>query len=219
MDSIDEIFATVPSEMLDSRCYYWRNFKYPGSKITYDPRQFLHTFPLGDFYEQNPIYVCSFDESLLITWIGIECSIDRRVATAYDISINVVNGMHPFSDNHINIFTYTKVPLPVNKFEPEFVHYILTSDRIDTGSKTHVRVHKGYNVELIHSYDDRHGSSLKNTKVVLKVQHSSRVGGKYDHHSWNKLSFRHSYNTKDIVSFHSYDRHVLKGDNALYYSS
>lgn len=58
--------------------------------------------------------------------------------------------------------------------------------------------------------------SLLNVKVVLKVQHFSRVGGMIDHPSWDKSSYKHSYNIKEITSYSNYNKYVLKGDDALY---
>ena len=58
---------------------------------------------------------------------------------------------------------------------------------------------------------------LANAKVVLKVQHPTRVGGTQDHPSWDKSSYSHSYNRKDITSYKSFQKYILKGDDALYY--
>ena len=218
-DVVEHIIANAPNRLLDCRTYYWTNFKYPGFGIMYHCSNFQHTISLGCLYDQSPTYIASFDESLLLTWIGIECSVQRRLATSYKIQMNIVNGMNRYADEHQPIFTYYKVTPPINRFEPQFVHGIITSDKIDTGKCVHVPVHKGYNVELIHSCDEQQGStfSLMNVKVVLKVQHPSRVGGMIDHPSWDKSSYKHSYNIKEITSYSNYNKYVLKGDDALYY--
>ena len=61
--------------------------------------------------------------------------------------------------------------------------------------------------------------NLQDTNVVIKVQHPSHVGGCHDHPSWDRTSHRHSHNIKDIVSYSSYNKQVLNGDNVLYYSN
>lgn len=118
---------------------------------------------------------------------------------------------------HTALFTYVKVPPQISRYEPSFVHRIVVYDRIDTGQDVHVRVHKGYNIELTVSFASWHNSSLVDVKVVLKVQHPSRVGGAYDHLSWDRLSLDRTFNRKNIKSFKAYNKYVLQGDNALYY--
>ena len=73
-------------------------------------------------------------------------------------------------------------------------------------------------VDMLRSFDRLQESSLIDTSVVLKVQHPSRVGGTHDHPSWNRYSYRHSYNTNDITSYCNFNKYVLQGDNALYYT-
>ena len=65
---------------------------------------------------------------------------------------------------------------------------MITSDRIDTGTNTHTRVHNGYNVEIVPRFDELCGSMLVDAQVVLKVQDPARVGGTQDHPSWDKNS-------------------------------
>lgn len=68
------------------------------------------------------------------------------------------------------LLSYSKVPLPVSCYEPHYVHQIITSDRIDTGTTTHARVHSGYDVEIVPWFDELRGSMLTNARVVLKVR-------------------------------------------------
>ena len=130
----------------------------------------------------------------------------RSVATATELKINVVEGVNPYIDNHYTLLHYCKVPPPVNRFEPEFVHSIRTRDKVDTGNKSHIRVHNGYCIELVPLYDNYCGSSLSDVHIVVKLQHPSSVGGTHDHPSWHRGSTRHSYNIKDIVSYRNYNK-------------
>ena len=45
------------------------------------------------------------------------------------------------------------------------------------GTKTHLRVHEGFNMELVATFSECQDSWLIDTKVVVMVQHPSRVGG------------------------------------------
>lgn len=216
---MDDIIASVENSVLDSRFYYWNNFTEPEIYITHDKYHFQHTIRLGKVYGQSPAYVASFNQPLLLTWCGLECKVRRLLETAYTVHINVVDGTNPFVNNHIPIFTYVKVPYPINKFTPAFVHRIQTTDKIDTGRNLHVRVYSGCAVEIIALFDNLQGSALMNTSIVLKVQHPSRVGGTSDHPSWDRASYKHSYNINHITSYDSFNKHVLRGDNTLYYKS
>lgn len=158
---VDDIIANADSGMLDNRSYYWSNFTYPGMTITFDRCNFQHTISLGSMNEQSPAYIGSFNESLLLTWCGLECNVGRLLETSYTIKVNVVDGTNPYVNNHTPIFTYYKISHPINRFEPFFLHHnIATTDKIDTGQSLHVRVHSGYAIEIVPSYDNSQGSYL-----------------------------------------------------------
>ena len=100
---------------------------------------------------------------------------------------------------HNTVFTYIKVPPQVSQYEPSFVHRIVMYDRTDTGQNIHVRVPKGFNIELTVLFTSWEESSLVDT---LKVQHTSRVGGAHDRaridiHSIIPKAFDESY--KEIM--------------------
>ena len=135
-DIIDELIANVPSTMVDSRTYYY--MRYPGVEITYNRAKFQHTLSLGFINTPTPVFVAGFGESMFLTWVGLECSIRRCVATSYTINLNVVHGINPYENTHNTVFTYIKVPPQVSRYEPSFVHHIVMYDRIDTGQDIHV---------------------------------------------------------------------------------
>ena len=149
---IDCFMASIPCRMLDNRSYYWDNFNYPGLEIAHNIRHFQQTISLGNLANQSPYYICTFGEPLLLTWVGIDCSIQRLLETAYTKNINVA-GINPFTDRHSTIFTYSKTPYQINRFEPKFLHRMVTTDKVDNGLRSHIRVYKGYNVELVTFHD------------------------------------------------------------------
>ena len=136
---------------------------------------------------------------------------------SYIIHLNVVDGISRYEDTHNTLLTYVKVPPQVSRYEPSFVHRIVVYDRINTGQDVHVRVHKEINIELTVSFVSWEESSLVDAKVVLKVQHPSKVGGAHDHPIWDRCSLDRTFNRKKIKSFKAFDRYILQGDNALYY--
>ena len=108
-DTIDELIANVPCTTLDSRTYSYT--RYPGVKIMYNRTKFQHTIALGLINIPKPVYVAGFGESMLLTWVGLECSVRRRVVTSYTINLKVVNGIH--------MKTHTTPFSPMSKCHPK----------------------------------------------------------------------------------------------------
>ena len=136
---VDHIIRNWPAGSLDCRSYYWTNFKYPGTIISYHHHHFQHTISVGNIYPQSPSgsYICTFNEPMLLTWVGVECIVQHRLATAYRISMNVIHGSNPFENSHTTVFTYSKVSLPINRYEPRYVHQIITSELIQEQTLVH----------------------------------------------------------------------------------
>ena len=122
--SIDDIIASAPASLLDSRTYYYQH--YPGEEIIYSHNNFLRTIQLGRINTLTPTYVAGFGESMLITWVRLDCTVRRRIATLYTINLKVVDGVNPYENSHTNVFSYIKVPLPVNRYEPAYIHRFVT---------------------------------------------------------------------------------------------
>ena len=114
---IDSIIASASNYLLDNRHYYWKYYK---ENITgYNKEHFQHIITLKDINQcacEVPVYVCSFEESLLITWIGLKCTVHRCVATATELKINVVEGVNPYIDNHYTLLHYCITGLNQNLF-------------------------------------------------------------------------------------------------------
>ena len=111
-NSIDDIIATAPVSLLDSRTYYYQ--RYPGKEIVYSYNNFLCTIQLGRINTPTPMYVAGFGESLLMTWTGLDCTVQRCIATSYTIHLKLVDGINPYENSHSNVLSYVKVPLTVN---------------------------------------------------------------------------------------------------------
>ena len=159
---VDQAIQSTPSGLLDCRTYYWRNFKHPGTIISYDRRHFQHTVTIGELYPSISAYIATFDGHMLLTWVGVECTVHHWLATSYRININVVNGQNPYEDAHNSVYLYTKVPPPISRFEPRCVHSIQTSDKVDSGTNTHTHLHPAYSMEVVSSFDKVQGSYLTN---------------------------------------------------------
>lgn len=114
---VDSLISTVPSWMLDSRTYYRPNFKL-GNGVKYFWDKFVYCFPHGTLRAQPNYYVCSFTESLLLTWIGIECSVQRYTATSYKINLNFADGKNQYSDNTIMYSPIIKLVHPSISLSP-----------------------------------------------------------------------------------------------------
>lgn len=87
---VDNINANVNSTLLDSRYYYYTNFPNQERYITH------HSYVplLADVQQQqSPLYIATFKDSLLVTWVGVECSLRWQLATSYIITVNLLDGM------------------------------------------------------------------------------------------------------------------------------
>ena len=106
-DSIDSIVATIPPSVLDCRTYYYQ--QYPGTEVVYSHSKFQHTVQLGRIYNSSTVYVAGFQESMLLTWIGLDSYVQRRAETSYTTTIRIVDGINPYENKHSEVFTYVKV--------------------------------------------------------------------------------------------------------------
>ena len=73
---------------------------------------------LGRINTPTPTYVVGFGESMLITLVGLDCTVRLRIATSYTIYLKVVDGINPYENSHTIVLSYVKVPLTVNRYEP-----------------------------------------------------------------------------------------------------
>ena len=196
---VDQLLQNVPDSILDNRSYYWPNFVHPRF-IHHERYKFVYTFQLPTIRQSSSYYVASFVESLLLTWIGLEANISRRIGDSSSIQVNVVNGPNPFDCEHKNT---CYVPHPVRRQEHISVHRRMTEDRINFGQRVHVRVHRNYSLEL--SSLISHHTTLRDVTVVVKVQTPNIVGGVEDHVMWDQAEYERIQKYKQ--------------DNLLYYKN
>ena len=182
--TVDEVFDRIvrnaPDAMFDTRAYYWPNFKSP-SLITHSFRNFTYSFSLPTISVPGSYYVTSFGEPLLLTWVGLETKVKRKIGASTNILIN--DGDDPFLSMRCNLFHYCKVPLPVRKQEPDYVYGFMAEDKVNKGLVVHYRVCKYFSIELKAWFDDT--CVVFDPTVVVKVQTPTLVGGLRDHPKWN----------------------------------
>lgn len=148
-EEFDQLVQSVPDSVLDTRNYYWPNFNQP-RYIFHHRQKFVYNIPLpSPISESGPYYVATFGESLLLTWVGLETRVHRRIAASTNITMKIVRGSDPFSSEHKDVAQYCKVPEPVRVQEPQQIHLRLTEDKVDIGFMVHERVHEGYCLELV----------------------------------------------------------------------
>ena len=74
----DELIANAPDAMFDCRKYYWPNFNSP-DYVTHSFSKFVYPFSLPTISLPGSYYVATFGEPLLLTWVGFEAKVDRRI--------------------------------------------------------------------------------------------------------------------------------------------
>ena len=92
---------------------------------------------------------------------------------------------------------------PLNKFY-EYLRHLRRTERLDTGRYVCQRVHPGYQLEM--KACTQPSVWYHNTKVFVRVQSASSLGGAYDHSTWTTPP--QLQNTKDIVSYDKYRKHM-----------
>ena len=145
---IDVLVSTIPEVCLDSRSYYWPNYAPFG--VHHERYKFMYSIPLSPtvISHSGAYYIATFSESLLLTWVGLEAKVCRRIGASTYMSVNTVEGNNPFSHDHQTVFEYCNVPPPVRIQEPRNVHLMATEDKVNIGKRVHQRVHK--DLSLIH---------------------------------------------------------------------
>ena len=147
--------------------------------------KFVYSFQLPTLAESRD-YVASFGESLLVTWIGLEARVSRRISDSTGIQVNV-NGPNPFDCKCTNAFHYCYVPPLVRRQDHISVHGRTTDDRIDFGQHVHIRSRRNYSLEV--NTRISHHTVLRDVIVVVKVQAPHLVGGVDDHIMWNQAKY------------------------------
>lgn len=207
----DTIAASIPAVYLDSRNYYWPN--YVPVDIHHEKYKFVYSIPVTatTINQSGAFYVATFTESLLLTWVGMEAKIHRRIGASTYISVNVVEGGNPYSHYHKPIFEYCHVPTPVRQQEPPNVHLMTTEDRIDFGKRVHHRVHLDFSLEVTVRIggDIFNAVTIRDLVVVIKVQTPAAVGGPRDHPLWNQEEYERSKNPK-FLSYLEYKKMLKK---------
>ena len=186
MEEFDQIAQSIPDSLLDSRRYFWPNFDQP-RYIHHQRKKFVYSICLPTpITESGSYYIATFGESLLLTWVGLETRVYRRIGASTSITVKIVHGSDPFSSEHTDLAAYSKVPPPVRLYEPREIHRRTIEEKIDIGFMVHERVHKDYGIELMTRCQN---VSLHNTVVVVKVLSSALSGGSKDHPSWNQEDY------------------------------
>jgi hypothetical protein len=193
----DTIAASVSAVYLDNRKYYWPN--YDPVEVHHEKYKFVYSIPATAtaINQSGSFYVATFTESLLLTWVGMEAKIHRRIGASTYILVNVVEGSNPFSDI-TNPYLSSHVPPRVRVQEPLNIHLMTTDDRIDFGKRVHHRVHSDFSLEVTVRIgsDVFNAVAIRDLVVAIKVQTSAAVGGPRDHPLWNQTDYERSKSPK-----------------------
>ena len=91
---------------------------------------------------------------MLLTWVGLETQVYRRIGVSTSITLKIVRGSDPFSSEHKVVAGYCKVPEPVRTLESQNIHLRTTEDKVDIGFMVHQRVHKEYGFEVVTRFEN-----------------------------------------------------------------
>ena len=204
-EDLDNVFEVIPWQLWDANYYYYRNYSSIIS-IRHQTNNFEFYVPLGDISVPGDYYVATFEEHLMVTRIGIVTEISRHLEDAIHLQFSILEGNNPYDINsrRVRIDEYFDMPCPLNKFY-EYLRHSRRNERLDTGRYVRQRVRPGYQLEL--KACTQPSVRYYNTKVFVRVQSASSLGGVNDHTTWTIPP--QLQNTKDIVSYDKYKKHML----------
>ena len=88
----DELASLIPASVLDTRYHYLSNFSHP-LYIHHPPKRFVDNIRLPTpINKSGSYYVASFGESLLVTWVGLEIRVHRRLGDSINITLKSYTG-------------------------------------------------------------------------------------------------------------------------------
>ena len=78
----DTIATSIPAVYLDNRSYYWPN--YVPVDVHHEKYKFVYSIPVtvASISQSGAFYVATFTESLLLTWVGMEAKVHRRIGAS-----------------------------------------------------------------------------------------------------------------------------------------
>lgn len=93
----DQLVESIPDSVLDVRSYYWPNF-IQTRYIHHSFKKFVYSIEMPTpICESRAYYIASFGESLLLTWVGIETNVNRRIGASTSMTVRVVRGNDPYT--------------------------------------------------------------------------------------------------------------------------
>ena len=181
--------------------------------VHHEKYKFVYSIPVTvtPINQSGDFYLATFTESLLLTCVGMEAKIHRRIGASTYTSVNIIEGCNPFSDSHKPVFEYCHVPPQIREQEPLNVHLMTTDDKTDFGKRVHHCVHPGFSLEVTVRIgrDVFDTVTVADLVVVIKVQTQAVVGGPRDHPLWNKEEYEWAKNPK-FLSYLEYKTYCNK---------
>ena len=195
---------SIPEEEWDARRYCYINGvdvtdgTADITKIRHSPSKFEFNIYAGDISPHSPsrpLLIGEFVDSVLITRIGIRAKVLYRCKPTVRMRVNIRKGdIASCSDVQKG---YEYISYPATNLKPTYA-----TQHVDHGKYCHIRAHQDYCLELDTNITG--DALIKDAEVFIRVQAPERVGGIFDHHSWDPDSVARDNPIKSLKKYNKY---------------
>ena len=205
--SIDMSFPeSIPEIEWDARRYCYSNGvdvtdgTADITKICHSPTKFefnIHAREVSPHTSSRPLpqLIGEFIDSVLITRIGIRAKVLYKCKPVVRIRVNIRKGdIASCSDLQKG---YENISYPTTNVKSTYA-----IQHVDHGKYCHIRAHRDYCLELDTNITG--DALITDIEIFIRVQAPERVGGIFDHHSWDPDSVARDNPIKSVKKYNEY---------------
>lgn len=170
------------------------------TKICHSPSKFEFNIHAGQVSPHTssrllPQLIGEFVDSVLITRIGIRAKVLYKCKPVVKMRVNIRKGdIASCSDLQKG---YEYISYPTTNLRPTYA-----TQHVDHGKYCHMRAHRDYCLELDTNISG--DALITDIEIFIRVQAPERVGGIFDHHSWDPDSVARDNPIKSLTTYNKY---------------
>ena len=167
-------------------------------KIFHSSSKFEFDIRVGDVSPQSTggiQLIGDFTDDVLITRIGIRAKVHYRCKPTVRVRLTVRKGDIASCNDVFKAYEY--ISYPSTNLESTYA-----TQHIDHGKYCHIRAHQDYCLEIETNISG--DASIQDLEVFVCVQAPERVGGTFDHPSWDPDSVARDNPIKSLKKYNKY---------------
>ena len=169
-------------------------------KLCHSPSKFEFNISIGRISSNTQggsFLLGEFVDDVLLTRLGIRAKIVYKRKPVVKVRVNIRKGCIATCNDVQKGYEYISYPATNLKSV-----YVTQHNVIDHGKYCHVRAHQDYCLELETNISG--DAFIIDTEVFIRVQAPERVGGIFDHHSWDPDSVARDNPIKSLKKYNKY---------------